>query len=66
MSKLVTPEFRGSFVHILEPHAIKGVEGAKARYQITIPMPKKSPFWTDLNKLVDDTGKANGAKSLQR
>ena len=31
MSKLVTPEFRGSFVHILEPHAIKGVEGAKAR-----------------------------------
>jgi len=62
MSKLVTPEFRGSFVHVLEPHAIKGVEGAKPRYQITIPMPKKSPFWTDLNKMVDETAKAKWGK----
>jgi hypothetical protein len=52
MSKLITPEFRGSFVHLLEPHAIKGVEGAKPRYQITIPLPKKNTFWQELNALV--------------
>ena len=62
MSKLVTPEFRGSFVHILEPHAIKGVEGAKARYQITIPLPKKHAFWQELNALVEETGKAKWGK----
>jgi hypothetical protein len=62
MSKIVTPEFRGSFVHILEPHAIKGVEGAKARYQITIPLPKKDAFWTKLNALIEDTAKAKWGK----
>lgn len=62
MSKLVTPEFRGSFVHLLEPHAIKGVEGAKARYQITIPLPKKDVFWTKLNALIDDTAKGKWGK----
>ena len=62
MSKLVTPEFRGSFVHILEPHAIKGVENAKARYQITIPLPKKDGFWTKLNALVEETAKAKWGK----
>lgn len=62
MSKLVTPEFRGSFVHILEPHAIKGVENAKARYQITIPLPKKDAFWTKLNAMVEETAKAKWGK----
>ena len=62
MSKLVTPEFRGSFVHILEPHAIKGVENAKARYQITIPLSKKDAFWTKLNALVEETAKAKWGK----
>jgi Protein of unknown function (DUF2815) len=62
MSKLVTPEFRGSFVHLLEPHAIKGVENAKARYQITIPIPKKDPFWAKLNGLVEETAKAKWGK----
>jgi len=62
MSKLVTPEFRGSFVHILEPHAIKGVENAKARYQITIPLPKNDGFWKKLNALVEETAKAKWGK----
>lgn len=62
MSKLVTPEFRGSFVHLLEPHAIKGVENAKARYQITIPLPKKDAFWAKLNALVEETAKAKWGK----
>ena len=62
MSKLITPEFRGSFVHLLEPHAIKGVEGAKARYQITIPLPKKDAFWQELNGLIEETAKGKWGK----
>lgn len=66
MSKIVTPEFRGSFVHLLEPHAIKGVENAKARYQITMPILKKDPFWAKLNALVDETAKAKWGKIPQK
>jgi hypothetical protein len=65
MSKIVTPEFRGSFVHLLEPHAIKVASGEKqpeARYQITIPIPKSSPFWKKLDALIDDTAKAKWGK----
>lgn len=62
MSKIVTPEFRGSFVHLLEPHTIKGVDGAKPKYQITIPLPKKDAFWAKLDKLVDETAKAKWGK----
>lgn len=62
MSKLVTPTFRGSFVHILEPHAIKGVENAKARYQITIPIKKSDPFWVKLNALIEETAKEKWGK----
>ena len=62
MSKIITPEFRGSFVHLLEPHAIKGVEGAKPRYQITIPLPKKDAFWNELNALIEETAKGKWGK----
>jgi hypothetical protein len=65
MSKLVTPEFRGSFVHVLEPHAIKVAPGEKQpepRYQITIPIDKKDPFWKKLDALVEETAKAKFGK----
>jgi hypothetical protein len=62
MSKIVTPEFRGSFVHILEPHAIKGVADAKPRYQITIPLKKDSPFWAKVDALVKETATAKWGK----
>lgn len=58
MSKLITPEFRGSFVHILEPHAPKAAPGEaqqKARYQITIPLKADNKFWDEVRKLVNDT-----------
>lgn len=65
MTKLVTPEFRGSFVHILEPHAIKVREGEKQpepRYQITIPIAKTDPFWKKVEALVEETAKAKFGK----
>lgn len=62
MTKLVTPEFRGSFVHILEPHAIKGVENAKPRYQITIPLKKTDSFWKKVEALVESTAKEKWGK----
>jgi hypothetical protein len=62
MSKLVTPEFRGSFVHILEPHAIKGVENAQPRYQITIPVKKSDPFWKKVEALIEETAKEKWGK----
>lgn len=65
MSKLVTPEFRGSFVHILQPHAIKVAPGEKqpdARYQITCPIPKADPFWKQFDRMVEETAKAKWGK----
>lgn len=62
MTKLVTPEFRGSFVHLLEPHAIKGVENAKPRYQITIPLKKTDPFWAKVNSMVEESAKEKWGK----
>lgn len=65
MSKLITPEFRGSFVHILQPHAPKAAPGEaqqKPRYQITIPLPKGDKFWPQVEKLVTDTAVAKWGK----
>lgn len=65
MSKLITPEFRGSFVHILEPHAPKAAPGEaqqKARYQITIPLAKDHKFWEEVRQLVTETATAKWGK----
>lgn len=65
MSKLITPEFRGSFVHVIKPHAMKVKEGEKQpdpRYQITCPIPKDHPFWKDVEKLVDATATSKWGK----
>lgn len=65
MSKIVTPEFRGSFVHLLEPHAIKAKQGEKQndpRYSITIPVDKKDPFWKKIDALIEETAVAKWGK----
>lgn len=65
MSKLITPEFRGSFVHILEPHAPKAAPGEapqKPRYQITIPLAKDHKFWEQVQGLVTETATAKWGK----
>lgn len=62
-NKLVTPEFRGSFVSLIEPTTIQGApEGAKPKYQITIPIAKDNAFWADLKKEVEATALAKWGK----
>lgn len=59
MSKLVTPPFRGSFVHLFEPSLPKGAEDeSKAKYQITAALDADDPFVAKLEKLIEDTAKA--------
>lgn len=53
-TKLITPEFRGSFVHLIEPHKIKSDPNAEPRYQITIPLAKNDPFWKKIDALITE------------
>jgi len=64
-SKLITPEFRGSFVHLVKPHAIKAQPGekqAEPRFQITIPIPKNDSFWKKVEALIEETAKEKFGK----
>jgi len=49
--KLVTPEFRGSFVNLMKPRAF--ADGQDAKYSMTISVPKTDKFWTDLKNNMD-------------
>jgi hypothetical protein len=53
-SKLITPVFRGSFVHLVEPKA--PAPGADPKYSIAIVLPKGDPatkaFMKSLNEMV--------------
>lgn len=63
MEKLVTPEFRGSFVSIIEPHTMPGApEGTKPKYQMTIPLPKKDKFWKKLESQIETCAKEKWGK----
>lgn len=52
--KIITrTPFRGSFCHLTEPSLPQGeTDEAKARYQITIALPKKDPFWKEASAAV--------------
>lgn len=65
MSKIVTPEFRGSFVHLLEPHAMRVAPGEKQpdpRYQLTAAIPKNDPFWAKFDGMVEAAAVAKWGK----
>ena len=49
-----TPEFRGSFVHLVEPEKF---DDGKEGYGLTMVLPKDDPFWTKLQKAIDATAK---------
>jgi hypothetical protein len=62
--KLITPEFRGSFVALVKPVNVKGEsDPEKARYQVTIVLPKKDKWWkqvaAEITKAAE--GKFNGS-----
>lgn len=54
-AKLITPEFRGSFVTVNEPRAFK--EGDTPKYSISIPLEKDHPFFKKLDDMVKAVAK---------
>lgn len=48
--KLVTPEFRGSYVHLVKPRAAN--KKAEPKYSICIVLDKDDPFWKKLERLT--------------
>lgn len=57
-AKLITPEFRGSFVHLDKPSRMQGDPDSEPRYQILIALPKDDPFWDELEDAIDAAAKA--------
>ena len=61
-AKLISPEFRGSFVSLAQPRGIKGDPASIPKYQITIALPKDDPFWAKAESLVEATAKEKFGK----
>ena len=57
-AKLITPEFRGSFVHLDKPSRMQGDPDSEPRYQILIALPKDGPFWDEPEDANDAAAKA--------
>ena len=51
MSKLVTPEFKGSFVSVMEPKAFSADQDPK--YSMVIGLPKSDEFWEKMTKAIE-------------
>lgn len=51
MTKLITPEFRGSFCNLMTPRAFDADKPAK--YSMTIPIAADDQFWKDLDKAIE-------------
>lgn len=65
MSKQLTVKtpFRGSFVSLDKPALPPGeTDEAKARYQITIVLPKKDPFWKEAAAAIKEAAMAKWGK----
>ena len=50
MTKLITPEFRGSFVTVMQPKAFSPDQAAK--YSIVVALPKDEKFFADLDAAI--------------
>ena len=61
MSKMLTPEFVGSFVTLVEPSRPPGTEAA-LKYSITIVLPKDDKFWKEIQKAIVDCAKEKFGK----
>lgn len=55
--KIVTPEFRGSFVHLTKPSVPPGADEDAARYQITAVLEPSDPFIAKLEAAIDECAK---------
>lgn len=56
MSKIITPEFRGSFVTLITPRAFNKDQAPK--FSMVIPIDKKDKFWKKLDKAIEEAAMA--------
>ena len=56
MSKIITPEFKGSFVNVLKPRAFSPDQDPK--FSMTIAIDKDDKFWNQLDKVIKDVAVA--------
>lgn len=61
-TKIITPEFRGSFVALDKPQRMKGDDDSEPRYQILIPLDKDDEFWDELEELIEEAAKEKFGK----
>ena len=52
--KLMTPEFRGSFVHLVKARSYGDGE---PKFSITVVLERDDPFWAKLEKRIDDVAR---------
>ena len=52
MTKIITPEFRGSFVTLMEPKAFSADQAPK--YSMVIALPKEDEFFKKLKASIDE------------
>lgn len=60
--KIITPQFRGSFVALDKPKRVKGDDDGEPRFQILISLPKSDPFWKKMEAEVRDAAVAKFGK----
>ena len=54
LKKIITPEFRGSYVNVLTPSKFNENDATeKAKYTITIMMDKAEPIWKEIRAEMD-------------
>lgn len=64
--KLITPEFRGSFVSLDKPRRMKGDDKGDPQYQILIAIPKNDPFWNQAAAIVQQAAIEKWGKVPER
>lgn len=61
--KMITPAFRGSFVALVKAVNIKGESDPdKAKFQMTVVLDKKDPFWKKVAATIKETAEEKFGK----
>lgn len=60
--KLITPEFRGSFVSLDQPRRLKGDPDSEPKYQMLIPIDPDDDFWEQLEDEIQAVAKEKFGK----
>ena len=61
-NKIITPEFRGSFVHLDRPSTMKGQPDSEPRYQMLCAFDADDEFWDIMEDAVEQAAKEKFGK----